>query len=219
MRSVAVTNKAVAFTKPYNRPVKDSNHHILVMGDSSMYSAGVTNPKNTVGGLLAGKYPKSSVETVAFIGAKAKDLEHQFVQAQHKRYDLVVIGVGGNDIVQFTSISKVQLTLSTFLETITKTSDEVVLCHVVNVGNIGFFLFPLNHLYSWRSRIMNELYWSIGAKFPGLKHAVFFRPPHQDHFDRHTRHKFVAPDGFHATDYANQYFFKLICDAVQKPGI
>lgn len=205
-----------AKTKPYFHLVQGTNHHILILGDSSMYSVGVQNPENTVGGLLSAKYPDSSIETVAVNGAKVKDLSKQLEQASYKRYDLIVVGIGSNDIVQFSGYSKLQRELAAFLKNGSKISDQLVLCHGVNVGNIGVFPFPFNYLFDYRSRLLSNLFSKISLKFPKVINVIFYRPLGDDHYDKHSRKKFVAGDGYHATDYANKYFFKLIWKELQK---
>jgi len=215
-KTMRAINATAQSSKPFNRDIKGSSLHILVMGDSSMYSAGVTNPVNTVGGLLAAEYPNASIETTAVIGAKVKDLPIQLNKAQHSKYNLIVVGIGGNDIVKFSRYSEVTELLSAFLKQTSQIADQVILCHSVNIGNIGFFVFPLNYLYSHRSLRMSRLYTSIASKYPKVSEAIFYRPLNNDHYNKKTRHKFVAADGFHGTDYANQYFFKLVLEAIQK---
>lgn len=219
IRSLQAIKAAAIIMPPYSRAIKDATHHILILGDSSMYGVGATKPRYTLGGLLAAKYPKASIETIAFNGAKVKDLEAQFAQVSHKEYDLVVVGVGGNDIVQFTSYFKVRRELTTFLGRVSKVADQTVLCHSVNVGNIGFFLFPMNHIYSYRSRRFSQLYSAISSKFPKVINVIFYRPLHKDHYNKATRKEFISDDGFHASDYANQYFFKLVWKAIQKSNL
>ncbi len=216
LRSVLAMKAANSKRKPYSRPIKGATQHMLVLGDSSMYGAGVTDPKYTVGGLLAAKYPKASIETVAFNGARVRDLRQQFAGAAHRHYDLIVIGAGGNDIARFSSYHRLGDELATFLKQIIKVSDHIVLCHSGNIGNIGFFLFPLNYLFSYRSGQLDRLYSEISSEFPEVTDVTFYRPLHQDHYDKHTRKKFIAPDGYHATDYANQYFFELVWDGIKQ---
>lgn len=216
LRSILAMRSATNNRSPYSRLLSGTDKHVLVMGDSSMYGAGVANPKHTVGGLLAAKYPRASIETVASNGVKVRDLKQQFKQAQHPNYDLVIIGVGGNDIVQFSSFSKLRQELIAFLEQASKVSDQIILCHSGNIGNIGFFLFPLNYLFSYRSGKLSTLYSEVSSQFSNVTDVIFYRPLNKDHYTKHTRKQFIAPDGYHATDYANQYFFKLVWDGIDK---
>ncbi len=217
LRSVLVVKAVSKNKRPYSRAVDGTTQHIIVMGDSSMYGAGIISPEHTVGGLLAKKYPQASLETVAFNGARVRDLAQQFEQVAYRHYDLIVIGVGGNDIAQFSSYAKLRRELTTFLKQASKVSDQIILCHSGNIGNIGFFLFPLNHLFGYRSGKLSQLYSEVSASFSEVTDVIFYRPLHKDHYDKHTRKQFIASDGYHATDYANQYFFKLVWKGIQHP--
>ncbi len=216
LHSILAMRAATNNRSPYSRHMSGTNKHVLVMGDSSMYGAGVINPEHTVGGLLAAKYPEASIETVAFNGVRVRDLKQQFKQTRHRHYDLVIIGVGGNDIVQLSSYRKLRHELTAFLKQVSKISDQIILCHSGNIGNIGFFLFPLNYLFSYRSGKLSKLYSEVSSQFSNVTDVIFYRPLNKDHYTKHTRKKFIAPDGYHATDYANQYFFKLVWDGINK---
>lgn len=217
LRYATVTRTAILLTKPYNRLRKHSSSHILILGDSTMYSAGASNHQLTIGGLLAAKYPNASVETLAVNGAKVKNLSQQLQKAQYKKYDLVLIGIGGNDIIQLSSYASVQQELTNLLRRIEGIAEQTILCHSVNIGNIGFFLFPLTYFYDYRSRQFSELCETIAAQFSNITYVNFYRPLKNDHYDKTTRKKFIARDGFHASDYANQYFFDLLWQEIQKP--
>lgn len=216
LRYSVASRAAARVTQPYMRVFKDAREHLLVLGDSTMYGAGTKSPDHTVGGLLAAKYPKATVETLAVNGAKIKDLVSQLAQAQYEHYDLIVIGIGGNDIVQMSSISAVRHELNAFLDKATPCAQQVILCHSVNIGNIGFFLFPLNYLFDYRSRRLSNVYRDIAAHFPNVTYVNFYRPLHNDHYDKITRKNFIAEDAFHPNDYANQYFFELIWKELRK---
>lgn len=207
---------AAKMTKPYIRVLEDASSHILVLGDSTMYGAGTKDPERTVGGLLAAKYPKASIETLAVNGARVKDLHAQLGGKLYQQYDLILIGIGGNDIVRMSRYSALQRELVGILNETNTISSRVVLCHCVNIGNIGFFLFPLNHLYDYRTRRLSELYKQIVAKLQNVTYVNFYRPLHDDHYDKTTRKHFLADDGFHSNDYANEYFFDLIWQDVKK---
>ena len=217
VRYVVAARAARQVTRPYNRLLGSDSQHMLILGDSTMYGAGTKHPEHTFGGLLASKYPGASIETLAENGAKVKDLHGQLARAQYTEYDLIVVGVGGNDIVKLTQFSAIDHELIAFLDDVTKIAPRIILCHCVNVGNIGFFLFPLNYFYDYRTRRLSQLYARISSKFPGVSYVNFYRPIGDDHYDRTTRKKFIAGDAFHPNDHANQYFFDIIWRQVNSP--
>jgi lysophospholipase L1-like esterase len=215
LRYSVAAHIAAKVTKPYMRIREHAPQHMLILGDSTMYGAGVEDPERTVGGLLAAKYPRASIETLAINGAKAKNLHKQMDKAQYQQYDLILIGIGGNDIVQMSAYSAVRRELIVALREASKISKQIILCHSVNIGGIGFFLFPLNHFYDHRSRKLSKLYEDIAALFPNVTYLNFYRPLNNDHYDKTTRKKFIAADAFHPNEYANRYFFDLILQGIE----
>jgi lysophospholipase L1-like esterase len=216
LKFVVAARAARKVTSPYGRASGNESKHVLVLGDSTMYGAGIKNREKTIGGLLGSKYPGSSIETLAENGARTRDLSEQLAHSQHPHYELIVVGIGGNDIVKLSKFQNVEHELVVFLNTAQKRASNVILCHCVNVGNIGFFLFPLNFFFDYRTRKLSEMYAKVVSKFPNVKYVNFYRPMNDDHYDKTTRHKFIAGDAFHPNDYANEYFFSLIWDAVKK---
>jgi lysophospholipase L1-like esterase len=218
MRSLIAQGKRKAIpSKPYFRVVKDTDQHILILGDSTMYGAGIKDPNNAMGALLGAKYPAAGVETHAANGEKIKDLHNQLKKAHYKHYDIIVIGIGGNDIIRFSRYTTIQRELTAFLEEASQIAKQIILCHCVNVGNIGFFRFPLNYIYDYRTRKLSHLYTKIVTQFPKTHYVNFYRPKHNDHYTKTTRKKFIADDSFHPSDYSNQYFFDLIWKEIQIP--
>jgi lysophospholipase L1-like esterase len=206
---------ANATVMPFSRNLKGASKHILILGDSTMYGFGIKDQRNTIGGLFAEKYPDATIETIAENGAKVKDLRQLFSQSEYKKYDLIVIGIGGNDIAQLSNYAELLSELTNFLKAVSKVSQHIVLCHSVNIGNIGFFIFPLNYFFDYRSRQLSHLFAEVAAKFSNVQYINFYRPMHNDYYDKTTRKKFIAEDAFHPSDYANQYFFNIMWKEMQ----
>jgi lysophospholipase L1-like esterase len=214
MHAMLAGRRANLVTQPYQKKLKEAHTHIVIFGDSTMYGAGIKDPHNTMGGLLARAYPKASVETLAYNGAKVKDLRAQLKMTDEEHYAIMMVGIGGNDIVGLTSFAQIKESLQAFLEEAIQKADIIVLFHCVNMGNIGFFLPPLNYFYDNRTRKLSELYKKITAEYKTVYYVNFYRSKSQDFYTQKTRKKFIADDSFHPSDYANQYFFNLICEQV-----
>lgn len=209
-RFIMIAKRKAKTAQPYHRHLSTAIKHILILGDSTMFSAGASSPRTTVGGLFASKYPDASVETYATNGAKVGDVPVQFSAGRHDRYDLVVIGVGANNIIRFGRVRSLRPELEVLLQIASDRADRVLLCHSANLGNIGFFPFPLNYFFDWRSRRLSELYYEVSKQFNNVSYVNFYRPIRDDHYDKQTRRLFLAEDAVHANDYANKYFFELL---------
>lgn len=216
IRFAIYTYKASLRTKPFNREIKNAYQHILLLGDSSVYGPGVLNPKNTIGGLFSKKFPKATIETLAVNGSKVKDLEKQLRGKKYKKYTIILIGIGANDIVQFSNFNSLRTNLTIFLKKVNTLGEKIILCHSINIGNVGFYMFPFDYLFDYRTRKLSLIYTEIAKRFPKLIYVNFYRPKKRDYYNRTTRKKFLAGDGVHPNDYATQFFFNIIWKELQK---
>lgn len=215
LRFLAVSRSVKATTQPfYSGDTQTAPRHILVVGDSTMYGAGATSPDKTLGGLLAAHYPGASIETVAENGARVRDLAAQLSQARCERYDLIIIGVGGNDIVRLSRYSVLRRQLRQILERVSNRAETVVLLHSLNIGNTGFFIFPLNRLFDYRTQQLSLLYQAVVQGFSNVIYLNTYRPAKSDYYTPSTRPQFLAADGYHPSDYATEFFFQLILKAI-----
>jgi hypothetical protein len=210
-----VTRGSVAFEK-LSPTLKQ---HILVLGDSTMYGAGIKQKANTMGGLLAAQYPKATIETLAVNGDKVANLQGQLSLAKFDHYSLIMIGIGGNDIVGLTDFKRLASELDSFLRLASQKSSQIVLFQCVNVGNIGFFLFPLNYFYSHRCLVLSKVFEAVSSKYTDVLFVNLYRSKQEDFYTKKSRGMFIAEDSFHPSDYANRFFFKLIWDRMVKAGI
>jgi lysophospholipase L1-like esterase len=208
--AVRIIRRVAAVTQPYNRALADAPQHVLVLGDSTMFGSGVKERINTMGGRLGRKFPQASVETLAVDGARVRDLAGQLERAKYSRYDLIMVGVGGNDVVRLTDLDNLARDLAAFLERARRRSGKIIVVHCVNLGNIGFFWPPLSWLFDYRTRWLSETYAQVTRGMAGVHYVNFYRPRGADHYTAGTRARFITEDGFHPSDYANGYFFELI---------
>jgi lysophospholipase L1-like esterase len=175
-----------------------------------MFGSGVKDRSKTIGGRLAQVFPEASVETLAVDGARVRNLAAQLEAAGHQRYDLIMVGIGGNDIVRLSGFAGIARDLEAFLKTARARTPQVVLVHCVNLGNIGFFWPPLDRLFDYRTRRLSDVYAAVTQSMAGVAYVNFYRPRVSDHYTAATRAMFITEDGFHPSDYANGYFFDLI---------
>jgi len=124
--------------------------------------------------------------------------------------------MGANDILLFSNFKTLQKNLITFLQKANKLTDHIILCHSVNIGNTGFFLFPFDYLFDYRTKQLSTVYSKIKKHFPSVTYVNFYRTRKNDYYDRSTRKKFLASDGAHPNDYANRFFFNLISEEIIK---
>src|SRR3989338_8377010 len=111
---------------PFQQINKNATLSILFLGDSLQVGVGAI-PKKTIAGLFGKLYPASHIENHAVTGARTKDVLLQLDRALKKKYDLILISVGGNDVIRFTSKKHVEKELRALLDTVKERSKKVVL--------------------------------------------------------------------------------------------
>lgn len=205
--AITANRSARASLTPFNRIPKTAVHHVLVLGDSTMFGSGAKNRAYTMGGQLGSLFPKASIETLAVSGTRVAGVAQQFEAAKYPHYELVVVGVGGNDAVFLSNYRTLEQDLRKFLSELQPRANTIILMHCVNLGDTGFFLWPLSWFFDYRTRKLSQLYTKIARDFQRVQYVNFYRPRRHDYYTNATRARFIADDKFHPSDYANRYFF------------
>ena len=75
---------------------------LLIVGDSTGVGTGASSGAASVAGQLAARSPSLAIDNQARNGARFRDLPAQLAAASGKRYDVILIMAGGNDVINFT---------------------------------------------------------------------------------------------------------------------
>lgn len=158
--SKGIIAQTIPFTKRETNPGENQpkqEQSILVLGDSSGVGVGARRPEESVAGLLSSYVNATYVENRAVSGALVRDLPVQIAKASRVRYDLILVQIGGNDIVRFHN-AKVTATL---LAQELKQLPDAKKIIVISAGDVGTApLFPL---------LFHPLYHSLNLAY----HAEF----------------------------------------------
>ena len=107
MRSKALIDSAHSFE------AREGALSILVLGDSTAVGIGALSEENVAGRLAHAL--NASVENHAESGALSGDISAQLSSAARKRYDVVLIQVGANDVIRMRSLSEASEHAEVFL--------------------------------------------------------------------------------------------------------
>lgn len=169
---------------------QEKNHKkILVIGDSAVRGVGVTDPQDSLPGLIKKNTMDYQVQVCALDGARCSevlDSLHTLKETSGKNCDQVVIFCGGMDVIKFTSNKKIEHDIQELFYQAKLITSNVVFISPPNVGNAPIFLPPLSNLYSYRS----EIFYTISKKC-AQEHGVTF----VDYF--HTVNTHYAQDKSH----------------------
>jgi len=145
---VQAARRGAALTKPHEKQSTDHALPVLVLGDSTAVGVGAATPEESLAGLVSGYLHATSVENYAVSGAEVKDLRSQVAEAKLAHYRLILIQIGGNDIIAFHDASTTAALLAQILKTLPG-ADRVVVISAGNVGGATLFPWPIRPYYTY----------------------------------------------------------------------
>lgn len=175
---------------------KDANLQVLVIGDSTGVGTGSASPKLSVAGRLSEHLGSAALLNTSRNGAKMEVLLEQLERFPPERtFDLILIQAGGNDILQFTPLTKLREDTQSVLQKAEARGKNVIFMSTGDVGTAPLFLPPLSLLYDRRTRVVREIFIEI-AKQEGVTYVDLFKEPKDEPFTKDPK-RFYAADGLH----------------------
>lgn len=198
---VDLANSAIAYEQSPENPEQS----FIVFGDSSAVGTGASKPQESTAGRLGTDYPNAHITNKAVNGLKSAELVPIIQDHAGERYDLVLIQIGGNDIVRYTNLETVEQSINSVLIEATQLSDNVVLLTAGNVGTAPFFPFGTRWAFTKRTRKVRDIIMTA-ANTHDVHYVDLFREKEDDPFAQDTE-KYYAEDSFHPSSegYADWY--------------
>jgi lysophospholipase L1-like esterase len=204
-RGRALTAASAAFEITPPEPA----YRLLVVGDSTAVGTGAGNPALSVAGRLAGAFPALRIDNRAVDGARTADVLQQLSRAPAARFDAILIQTGGNDILRLTDPARLRRITEQLFDAAHAQSDHVVMMSTGDVGRAPAFPWPLDALYSRRTRVVRALFMELAAA-NNIDYVDLFDPRADNPFRREPA-KYYARDGLHpsAAGYG-EWFTRLM---------
>ncbi len=206
-RKYEISKVIVAKTVAFQKDEKEGGPSILVLGDSSGVGVGARTPELSVAGRLSEKVNASYVENRAVSGAVVADLPSQIALAGKEHYEIILIQIGGNDIVRFHNTEKTAKLLEEELRTLPK-ADKIILISAGDVGTALIFPPPVRALHS----ALNQRYHTEFAKISlalGITYANLFEAPRNSLFTTEPE-LYFAEDSFHPSGEGYGVWFEAV---------
>src|SRR3989344_7248481 len=124
---VTASKKLARENYPYQQPNPKAEYRVLFVGDSTGVGTGVDNPVESVAGRVGADYPNIEIVNVAQNGTHAKDLVEKLKKVSDRKFNLIVVNVGGNDILQFVDLGGFEGDLFSVFDQAKSQADNVVL--------------------------------------------------------------------------------------------
>ncbi len=182
-----------AASRPFELRNPGATRRILVVGDSTGVGTGAARPEESVAGRIASEFPGIEVINLARNGAKAKDALIQLESVRSAPFDIVLVQVGGNDILGFTDLEELRGTTLRLLSKARETGKAVLFMSTGNVGLAPAFFPPVSWLYTARTRQARAIFMDA-AKTSGVRYVDLFREKGDELF-------LSDPDRYYTPDY------------------
>ena len=201
VRRLAITGYLILQVKPYERVLPDAPV-ILIAGDSTGYGTGASRGSNTVAGYLGADFPEYAVENMSVngrtIGGLAAALPERTAGTQ---YRVILLQIGGNDIIQKKPVATSEADLRAVLEVATKRADQVIMMSSGNVGTAVAFVSDAGEPdpeYDRVTREMREMFMRVTSEYEVAYVDLFVEPEVDVYFKEPKR--YLAADGLHPSD-------------------
>lgn len=226
-RGVQRGRALAAATQPFGTRPRVVKARVLLLGDSTGVGVGALRPEATLAGLLAEDFPQLEVVNRCRNGARLTDAAAQCqgllahdeslthpceahrsddaVRAIPKPFDLVLLFVGGNDVIRFAAPARLVGDARPLLANVARLTRHAVWMGSANIGGSPLLLPPLSW---WMGRRTARAMQALGreAKAHGVEFIDFVRHGRDDLFARHSD-VYFAKDGLHpsAASYRHCY--------------
>jgi len=122
---------------PYERSVP-GGPTILILGDSTGYGTGTRTNTNSIAGRIGADFSSYSIENNSKNGRAIGELV-PVAQSVSGTYELILLQIGGNDILQKRNAAAVEAELRTIVETLSDHTEHLVMISTGNVGAASVF--------------------------------------------------------------------------------
>lgn len=160
---------------------QQASKRILIVGDSTGVGTGADNPADSIAGRIAREFTFVEIVNKSVDGAKATDVLAQLNSLEETGFDIVLVQVGGNDILRFTDLDTVKYTIAEILHRAYQAAPEVIFMSTGNVGSSPAFFPPINWIYTDRTRKVRSIFLLISRE-KGVEYVDLFVEKADDPF-------------------------------------
>ncbi len=152
------TKKVNLNIHPFQKFNASAKYKVLFAGDSTAVGIGASDNTLSTAGWFSRENPKAHIENYSQNGLRLKGLIEILSHLEDKRYDLAILQIGANDIINFTNLKKVDEQERTVLDMTKKIAKKVIILHSGDIGKAPLFNWPFTWIYTWRSLKVRDIY-------------------------------------------------------------
>lgn len=170
---------------------------VLVMGDSVGCGTGASHPDHSIAGQLARRFHGIHLSNRSTVGGVGLRGILEPLTRENGTYDLVILFVGGLDIIQFTDKREYAKLLEDIYREAGRLGTRVAHVSPANVRLAPIFRPPLTWIYERRSREFRDIAQKV-AKVHQVHYVDMFYEKEHDPFGQ--KDEYYAEDRSHPSD-------------------
>lgn len=211
--SKKIASNTVTFRKEQN----DASIKVLVIGDSTGVGVGARVPEESLAGRISLDAPQASIANLSLSGAQIEDVFGTLFNVREEQFDLIVLQVGANDALRYTSIERLGVLVDILLARAKKVGQEVVWLSSGNLGLAPIFPWPFDFFISLRAKQARDLFISKAEQF-GVVYVDLFEKRKHDPLLRDVD-RFYSPDLYHPSGDGYGIWYEVFKEELTKNGI
>ncbi len=202
--------------QPYERVIQDAPT-ILIVGDSTAYGTGARRSEDTIAGRIAHDHTAYSIVNKGKNGQTVRALVETFQEGEMgKDNALILIQIGGNDILQFTDLSLLRKDVQELFILAKQHAPRVIVMTSGNVGGASAFApygSERSVRYEQQTRAVRDLFIEE-AEASGVLYVDLLEEPHNDVFIQKPE-RYLASDGLHPSSEGYGVWYEHVRPVVE----
>lgn len=203
----------IAQTSPYEQAGEGAGR-ILVLGDSTGYGTGSTDPEQSIAGRLGADFPGYAIEnrsvngdTIADALVRARDVTGQ--------YDLILLQLGGNDILQWRPVEQSVQDVQQLIELLSARADHLVMISAGDVGATTAFTGEQAEAYTEHTLAYHSALQALSERTEQFTYVSLYTPPADDPFIEQPG-VYLARDGLHPSGAGYGVWYETLRPTVRQ---
>jgi lysophospholipase L1-like esterase len=206
-RKIALSQEIVANTTPFHTTEDTTGKSLLVIGDSTAVGVGASTKEESIPALVAQKIGATNVENQSVSGSKVADLPKQLQQIQKDQYDVILVQIGGNDVVARNDERVVARELESILKTLPR-HDQLVVLMCGDVGVATLLPWFVRGYYTKKTLAYHQAFANMVPQAGGT-YVNLYEPKETDPFVQ-SPEIYLAQDQFHPSSAGYREWFRKI---------
>lgn len=182
---------------------------ILIIGDSVAKGVGASKKENTFEGFLRKDFPKAKIENHAVSGAKAKDVLKQIKKTKEKKYDLIIMNFGMNDIFHFTDYKEIRGETKKLLNSVGEKGKKIIFSTGGDIDLAPKIIWPLNKIFSGKERKLIRMFRRFSKKL-GITYVDLLKERKVKKQIMKNPKKYLSKDNLHPNDEGYKLWYQFL---------